>query len=1358
MTHHRADSNFSDRMSTISTTTSTTTTTNQQWPYSTPATQRINPPPAYIAPFGAIQFVSEHRASGEWPISSDEEESGNGDRDDLRFADGALAPLNAFLDHLLYNILASSRSTDLPLLRLAVAEVLRPRLGRAAIASADEDLRELLAGPDEEEEGSSHKDSADDKKWDLDLIWKRTRLRVMVYMRLGEMEDEDEERYIEEDDLTHSHDIKDRRSTHPAGLVSWSAAIFLTSILEYVAEQMLQVASQASYARSRRQTRALRRAAASSAGQTGTASISPVVVEEHDVEKVALNPGLGRLWRTWRKTMRVSAMPAASRQRSSSQTSTDLTPNGMTGNSPDHSLASNIPLPIGEHARDVDEIEVPGLAKDPDAVDDQNEIPPAPRRRSSFDLPRENRGVINDDVSTAEDGPNPEKNVRLAGYPVLNRKRSTSVPAPGVKTQEQTLHLPGAFPADTLLVPPWPEQKANAEEMMAIRRRPEDAQSKLNQASPAQDGNSTDETGEHKRGIIAGAIAGATAAAAGTAALITGNKHQEAVAEVPSESKMAPSSDVAGSKSPAAIANLTGPREVSDNAAVEANDEPAQIMLSRKVSVSHPPSPPTLVRTGSQSSHNLLEGTTSARSVSQQQNHSDTDASQATEKTPQELAASAALAASTRDEVVAPQTSFSGTARRISVPGMALTGNLNKDQSDRAAKKAQNRQSWNATLGRRFSAEKNAGSNSSSLNGRPLSSIASLPSSRFSTLVQSPAGESPRRSSLGDDAPEVIPHPVAIQRMAKIDGEPDPITPTLTSASIRGPEDFDNFVQGGETMHYSLTPTLAARNTVRDDIAAAQVQASSLPPVELPDDLARSSSYSNGHDKSQLPLSTPTSRNGRSMTTNYSNSASPAVTDDTYRLASRPTTRNSTSVRSGLMARDARVQTESTRDFADFIRSTGPQRAAQPKPILSAASRSATNLHALRNAHINGQRANSLERSKSLGAGDGSVEENVPPVPIISAAHKLQPREPKVTSSSAANAELIDFIRTGPAATAGEHRIPRDVAPFRTTMDSDQLGDWGDRLNQSLDQTAVPKSTAGMSKTSRAERNVRGPPPVAPPPERKVGANGLPGRSASQGQTSDEGGRKRYRNKDPYPIDLTDDEDEEDDDLLSALPNRRRQEVSLMEFLNNTEPPNENAPRPIVSNAGAVAPLLKNLGSREAVSGAGPAPAQEGSKEVIKDASTAGRPAPAPTATGKLSAPIFQKPAGRPSEQSPKPPVTAPASTGATRKKMEPRMPGFAHERHKAAVEQSATTRELADFLKSTAPSNDEASAPAPIITQNRRPTSSKTVAPGSLKRFTKKGSSADSIGSRNSTGESFRNFFGLRRWRSQAVVETTRS
>ena len=45
-------------------------------------------------------------------------------------------------------------------------------------------------------------------------------------------------------------------------------------------------------------------------------------------------------------------------------------------------------------------------------------------------------------------------------------------------------------------------------------------------------------------------------------------------------------------------------------------------------------------------------------------------------------------------------------------------------------------------------------------------------------------------------------------RSPKLVNESDKAVP-LTSASIRGPEDFDMFVQGGDTLKYTLTPETA---------------------------------------------------------------------------------------------------------------------------------------------------------------------------------------------------------------------------------------------------------------------------------------------------------------------------------------------------------------------------------------------------------------------------------------------------------------------------------------------------------------------------------------------------------------------
>nr|POE56314.1 hypothetical protein CFP56_50858 [Quercus suber] len=367
----RPGSVASDQFSNVSGLTAATATIP-----STP--QNVRPAPAYIAPFGAVQVLSEHQAAQR----TDEE----GDsKDDVKISDAALVLVNSFLDQLLYSFLSHARSTNLSQLKPAILDVLRQRLGRLAIASADEELRELLAENDEDEELNTQQNSGErNAQWDLELVWKRTRLRVMVYMRLGELEDEDEDRYIKEEELLHG---SERRFSQSTGLVSWAAAIFLTSILEFIAEQTLQVAGRAAFARVRRSSRVQR-----GGGLLTSALVAhdPIIVEEHDVEKVALDSVLGRSWRTWRKAKRNSASvagyvdrPSASRdsedavsRQSSFRSASNyvlprrnpLLPSPSQAmdfepdlDHPEYILASNIPLPLS--TRDVDEIEVPGLAR-----------------------------------------------------------------------------------------------------------------------------------------------------------------------------------------------------------------------------------------------------------------------------------------------------------------------------------------------------------------------------------------------------------------------------------------------------------------------------------------------------------------------------------------------------------------------------------------------------------------------------------------------------------------------------------------------------------------------------------------------------------------------------------------------------------------------------------------------------------------------------------------------------------------------------------------------------------------------------------------------------------------------------------
>lgn len=330
----------------------------------------------------------------------------------------ALQLVNNFLDQLLFNILSKSRSTALSALRPAVTEVLKPKLAKDAINQADEELHEYLGGGDEDDLLQQGPDSPRD--WDLELVWKRTRLRCMVYSSLGDMEEEDEDYHMEREGLDLDGDEED--------VLSPAVAIFLTSILEYMGEQTLVVAGQGAY--HRLQAR-LEKEVKSGARHPGEPA-ERVVVDDLDMDRVALDRTMGRLWRAWKKRIRsptVGSRPYSRnsvrnshfRQNSAVPPFEDTVPETPTVDEaafgaedraaeplPDElAMASSIALPIGD--RDVDEIEVPGLVSYSDDEDDQedDEQPALERPRSMvFALP----------------------SVSSAPAPSTLRKRSSSAP------------------------------------------------------------------------------------------------------------------------------------------------------------------------------------------------------------------------------------------------------------------------------------------------------------------------------------------------------------------------------------------------------------------------------------------------------------------------------------------------------------------------------------------------------------------------------------------------------------------------------------------------------------------------------------------------------------------------------------------------------------------------------------------------------------------------------------------------------------------------------------------------------------------------------------------------------------------
>jgi len=347
------------------------------------------PEPAYVSAAAACDHVVHLHDQEQFDPRSPAASPTN---DGALFSEQALGLLNTFLDALLYNFLTKGHGTSLSQLRPAITEVLKSKLARDALASADEELHGLIGEADadmgtEEELTASQFGGRSGwaQDWHLEMAFKRMRLRVMVFIRLGDFDDEDEDRFLEDDD---QFPINGTQPSQDMDFLASPAAVYLASVLEHVAEQALTVAGEAAYVRSKKQ---LNKRPISEDKELDDMDYDRVVVEEMDVEKIALNPTLGRLWRTWRKNYRSmhgastpgsTGIPASPHYRArlgslneiagpSTPTCEDvvhgrvldrhLTPDEIPdGDVSEHDIAANIPLPMSDN--DIDEIEILGVA------------------------------------------------------------------------------------------------------------------------------------------------------------------------------------------------------------------------------------------------------------------------------------------------------------------------------------------------------------------------------------------------------------------------------------------------------------------------------------------------------------------------------------------------------------------------------------------------------------------------------------------------------------------------------------------------------------------------------------------------------------------------------------------------------------------------------------------------------------------------------------------------------------------------------------------------------------------------------------------------------------------------------------
>ncbi|KAK9362191.1 hypothetical protein V1504DRAFT_449789 [Lipomyces starkeyi] len=202
----------------------------------------------------------------------------------------ALATLNGFLDHLVLILLFRARSSLIDPLRSAVKQVFKNQLAHDAIAEGEAELRAYIRTPEEEYAllGTPAPTSSD-STFDAELAWRMARVRCMVYSSLGNVDESDVLKYTpEQRSLFSTGDSLDLPD-----LISPIATIFLTAILEFVAEHVLLVAGRA----------VLSRYLVASTSRPHLAT-GVLLLEAVDVDKLALDPQVGKVWRHWKKRSR----------------------------------------------------------------------------------------------------------------------------------------------------------------------------------------------------------------------------------------------------------------------------------------------------------------------------------------------------------------------------------------------------------------------------------------------------------------------------------------------------------------------------------------------------------------------------------------------------------------------------------------------------------------------------------------------------------------------------------------------------------------------------------------------------------------------------------------------------------------------------------------------------------------------------------------------------------------------------------------------------------------------------------------------------------------------------------------------
>ncbi|KAI4717438.1 hypothetical protein E4T48_06351 [Aureobasidium sp. EXF-10727] len=1105
-----------------------------------PAVANVKPAPEYISLSSASQLatdVADTRADDDhsWRLHHR-----------ATVAESAVASINQFLDRQLYEYIAVARTTALNALRPAVTEVLKKTLARDAIASAQDNLQDLLALRVDDDLDESRPSSQSGPKFNLDFTWKRSRLRVMMRSEKSEFDIDDDERYVRQEGLNTTF-------SETAGVISLASEIFLAGVLDYLGEMLLTMASQVTLGR-------IQRANASSGLPQNTDDVTYILVDDTDLERAVLNSPLDRQWRAWKKSVRMHNR--ASQQSHSAASSPvvirrgslwDRLPDRPENNYPEHVLASNIPLP--ENQRDVDEIEVPGLAKDPDRPQSAQQSHHAPRsyrpQSAGFAAHRQYQ------------------------YDHFAKSRPLSVPLP---MTTPLVEAPGAWPTDTpaaeILGPASQFAEGRAGEGLPSvnldnSERPESRDSAHSgKASISSQPTSLDET---------------------LPAMKVVQRPKRLAIYGPSSARFTQAFNL----------SQEGLELAAD---LDRPFSPEDFLASRNLSGSHSGLTPT-------SSHSKPQALGSPAELSAETfMHSDSGSD--TENEPEPVIHTA---------LSSPIIATSPSVRQFPGLGISRSGS---DASSGRARTPISEQRVSAEFVKTRRTSKLADSDSPSPGNRGVRQIS--------------------RQSVDERK-------------------------KLPTSSLTSEKDFDALLQRDETIKYTLTP-----ENVRDssDRAFSPQARARMPTV------FRSNTGDNSRKNSETQSMRSNSAGRSTAAVNQVKESKPVEETRLRKTSiSRPSPQNLHALPSGQMAREAVMQTESTRDLADFLRSTAPDR--EPNPVVPglATSRSVTSMRATAQAQ-----AASARDAPPVPKPTTSSGKYIPRSPAGPAA-KRSANRPSLTARAATgssdnNSDLIDFIRGGPPGPDGKARVPNHIAPFADWEGGDipttVTGAHNLNSNRPLTSSTSDSRTGLLMNGSNANYGSGNTPklPMSPLTQPSSPAMNLVIPNTRPTVGSD--GRTRSRIKDPYAIpDDSDDDDEED--VLAALPATNSN--------NNTV-------------AGAEKPRAGSITSMHSSAGRSPTMGNANTPALSPN------PGYAPSINSMRSA--TSTTAVRPAH------ITSQISSGnvprSNRPKMEVRSAGVVRTARLDPF-QSSGTSDLADFLMSSGPPEPvQRPAPAPAVGKNGKP------------------------------------------------------